>query len=187
MYVFLQYTINVYWASHAKVMGSVWAPRSGVMVFRTVLMVKMSLSAVRHQHSNLPHIQYESTFVHHISEQHSGLMVVLFSLLHSSFPRDQLNARKLLVWQPDVASSVCWKLEQWLRKSCVWGHGLQQVLIFFFSIVHVPPSVEFYLFAVKNVHTYNITSEFLQARAHIAAVILQKKSLWNNTAIFIRC
>lgn len=48
-----QYITSVYWVGHAAVVESVWALPSGVTVWRTVLMERMNLSAVRplNQHS----------------------------------------------------------------------------------------------------------------------------------------
>lgn len=74
--------------------------------------------------------------------------VALFSLLHSSPPRDQLHAGKFLIWQPDVDAGVCWKLGQQLWESCVWAHRLQEVMIVFFTVVHVLKSTECRLTAV---------------------------------------
>lgn len=59
-----QYITSVYWVGHVEVVESVWALPSGVMMWRTVLMERMNLCAVRplNQHIQAPYslLQYMS-------------------------------------------------------------------------------------------------------------------------------
>lgn len=119
----LQYITCVHLGSHVDRVGSVWAPPSGVMVYRTVQTEKMSPNAVRYWDGNPKCSSLTYTPIRHCYP-----WVRLF-VLHSSPAGDWFPAAKLFIRRRCLVACMCWELEWQLREYCVCADGLRQVLI----------------------------------------------------------